>query len=200
MKNPKWHRDEIILALDLYYKLNHTNITASNSEVIKLSIILNSMNLPVERNDAEKYRNPNGVSLKLSNFTAIDPDYTGEACKTTVNLMRRFSMSLKIIRKSCKKKLIEYLKVVLNSNFVELINNIMESGILEFYKKFGGKEIYCSANPESGTISIFAGKVNAQLGEKVKFINLFKDFIEVEGPGKKYLINISHINTIQIFE
>jgi 5-methylcytosine-specific restriction enzyme A len=78
MKNPKWHRDEIILALDLYFKLKHHDITANNPEVIKLSIVLNQMNLPLEKKDIEKYRNPNCVSLKLSNFLAIDPDYEGK--------------------------------------------------------------------------------------------------------------------------
>jgi 5-methylcytosine-specific restriction enzyme A len=78
MKNPKWHRDEIILALDLYFKLKHGDINANNPEVIKLSIILNQLNLPVDTQDIAKYRNPNGVSLKLSNFLAIDPDYKGK--------------------------------------------------------------------------------------------------------------------------
>ncbi len=34
MRPPKWHRDEIILALDLYYKLDKKNLDSSNSEGI----------------------------------------------------------------------------------------------------------------------------------------------------------------------
>ena len=47
MRPPKWHRDEIILALDLYYKLDKKNLDSSNSEVISLSQTLNK--LPIHK-------------------------------------------------------------------------------------------------------------------------------------------------------
>lgn len=77
MRNPKWHRDEIILALDLYFQEDRGSIDARNPKVIELSEILNK--LPIHENipDSVKFRNPNGVSLKLSNFLAIDPSYSG---------------------------------------------------------------------------------------------------------------------------
>ena len=78
MRNPKWHRDEIILALDLYFKLEAGHIHARNPEIIELSEILNKLPIHVNRPDAKKFRNPNGVSLKLSNFLAIDDDYDGK--------------------------------------------------------------------------------------------------------------------------
>lgn len=78
MRNPKWHRDEIILALDLYFNQNRGSIDKSNPNIIHLSQVLNSLPLFPERPDAEKFRNPNGVSLKLSNFLALDPGYKGK--------------------------------------------------------------------------------------------------------------------------
>ncbi len=78
MKNPKWTRDEILLALDLYFKLEPGQIHARNPAIIELSQILNLLPIHDQLKDKTNFRNPNGVSLKLSNFLAIDPDYSGK--------------------------------------------------------------------------------------------------------------------------
>lgn len=78
MKNPKWHRDEIILALDLYFQPDRGTIEARNPNIIQLSADLNQLPIFSSRPDAERFRNPNGVGLKLSNFLAIDPQYSGK--------------------------------------------------------------------------------------------------------------------------
>lgn len=74
MKNPKWHRDELILTLNLYFELESNNFISSNPQIIKLSKLLNK--LPIYSNEIRKtdFRNSNGVAMKLSNFTAIDPN------------------------------------------------------------------------------------------------------------------------------
>lgn len=78
MKNPKWHRDEIILALDLYFNPDRGSVDARNPNIIKLSQELNLLPLFNHKPDEARFRNPNGVSLKLSNFLAIDPSYAGK--------------------------------------------------------------------------------------------------------------------------
>jgi 5-methylcytosine-specific restriction protein A len=78
MRNPKWHRDEIILALDLYFSPTRGSIDGKNPNIIELSKILNSLPLFYNKPDEEKFRNPNGVTLKLSNFLPFDPDYKGK--------------------------------------------------------------------------------------------------------------------------
>jgi len=78
LRNPKWHRDEIILALDLYFQNDRSVIDSRNPKIIELSEIINKLPLFKERPDEEKFRNPNGVSLKLSNFMAIDPSFKGK--------------------------------------------------------------------------------------------------------------------------
>ena len=78
MRNPKWHRDEIILALDLYFDPNRGSIDVKNPKIVELSEILNKLPLFPVKPDQEKFRNPNGVTLKLSNFLAIDPSYEGK--------------------------------------------------------------------------------------------------------------------------
>lgn len=78
MRPPRWHRDEIILALDLYYTLEPKEMDSKNPKVIELSDILNKLPIHEERTENTKFRNPNGVGLKLSNFKAIDPDFEGK--------------------------------------------------------------------------------------------------------------------------
>ncbi len=78
MRNPKWHRDEIILALDLYFSSDRGSIDDKNPRIIELSKVLNDLPLFADRPDQEKFRNANGVTLKLSNFLAFDQDYKGK--------------------------------------------------------------------------------------------------------------------------
>lgn len=82
MKNPKWHRDEIILALELYFRTEPGHIHARNPEIIELSEILNKLPIYEIQPDTEKFRNANGVGLKLSNFLAIDPNYQGKGMES----------------------------------------------------------------------------------------------------------------------
>jgi 5-methylcytosine-specific restriction enzyme A len=78
MRNPKWHRDEIILALDLYFSLDRGSIDHKNPKIIELSKTLNALPLFPDRPDEDRFRNSNGVTLKLSNFLAFDPNYKGK--------------------------------------------------------------------------------------------------------------------------
>lgn len=78
MKNPNWQRDEVILALDLYFRLKPGQVSATNPNIISLSALLNQLPWFDRKADHESFRNPNGVSLKLSNFLAIDPLYPGK--------------------------------------------------------------------------------------------------------------------------
>jgi 5-methylcytosine-specific restriction enzyme A len=70
-RNPPWARDEIILALDLYLRRRPSIPGADDPEVVELSTFLNRLPIHTVRPDLERFRNPNGVALKLANFTAI---------------------------------------------------------------------------------------------------------------------------------
>lgn len=82
MRNPKWEKEELILALDLYFRLdfgdNRSKINQLNEEVKKLSIILNLLPIHKNRPNKEVFRNPNGVYMKLNNFLRFDPNYPGK--------------------------------------------------------------------------------------------------------------------------
>ncbi|WP_421941915.1 HNH endonuclease [Pedobacter sp.] len=78
MKNPNWERDEVMLALDLYFNLKPGQISANNVDITNLSNLLNRLPRFDGKPDNGSFRNPNGVSLKMSNFLAIDPSYDGK--------------------------------------------------------------------------------------------------------------------------
>lgn len=78
MKNPHWIRDELILALDLYFRLNPAHVSVSNSEILALSELLRSLPIHERRNINEQFRSPSSVCMKLSNFLRLDPTYPGK--------------------------------------------------------------------------------------------------------------------------
>jgi 5-methylcytosine-specific restriction protein A len=78
MRNPKWHRDEAILALDLYFDKNIGSMNSNNPKIVALSELLNRLPIHLHKPDQQKFRNPNGVVMKLANFKALDPNYQGK--------------------------------------------------------------------------------------------------------------------------
>jgi 5-methylcytosine-specific restriction enzyme A len=76
-RNPNWTRDELILALELYFRVNPVSTSESNPEIVALSQLLNRLPIHVGRADAGTFRNPNGVYMKLCNFLRLDPEYKG---------------------------------------------------------------------------------------------------------------------------
>lgn len=78
MRSPKWLRDEIILCLDLYLNHNGNKIQKNDPKVAQLSDILNNLPIVSNKVEFEKFRNENGVYMKLMNFKAFDPNYDGK--------------------------------------------------------------------------------------------------------------------------
>jgi 5-methylcytosine-specific restriction protein A len=97
MRNPKWHRDELILALDLYFELEPGQIHNRNPRIIQLSEVLNQ--LPIHLDRYEKFRNTNGVGLKLSNFLSLDESYHGKGMSSASKLDKEVYKEFKDKRK-----------------------------------------------------------------------------------------------------
>lgn len=76
-RNKPWSREELILALDIYYSISPGQFHHQNPSVIALSQRLAS--IPGQdgevRND--NYRSPASVAMKLANLMYFDPDYPG---------------------------------------------------------------------------------------------------------------------------
>lgn len=78
LRNPKWSRDEIILTLNFYH-LKYPEIPEkSSSDIEDLSNTLRKLQIKLGDNINEKYRNPNGVYMKLMNFHHFNPNHPGE--------------------------------------------------------------------------------------------------------------------------
>jgi 5-methylcytosine-specific restriction protein A len=68
----------LILALDLYFRHNPNRISKNHPEVRSLSKVLNDLPLHSDRPDAARFRNANGVYMKLCNFLRFDRSYGGK--------------------------------------------------------------------------------------------------------------------------
>ena len=66
MRNRTWNRDELILALDVYFSIL--------PQIVHLSEMLRRMPPEVGEKRADNFRSPASVIMKLTNFLAIDPD------------------------------------------------------------------------------------------------------------------------------
>lgn len=71
-RNPNWSKDELILALDLYFDVDGQLLDDNDHRVIELSVLLNKL---YKSETNENFRNPNGVSMKLGNFSRFDPKH-----------------------------------------------------------------------------------------------------------------------------
>jgi len=78
MRNPDWTRDELILALDMYFRHPPLKISQSHPDIICLSKLLNALSIHINPPDKRTFRNPNGVYMKLCNFLRLDPEYKGK--------------------------------------------------------------------------------------------------------------------------
>jgi 5-methylcytosine-specific restriction enzyme A len=81
LKNPDWTVDELVLALEVYFRLGvgHSTPRKSDPEIVQLSALLNR--LPLHEGRSAKFRNPNSVYMKLMNFRRWDPTYTASGKK-----------------------------------------------------------------------------------------------------------------------
>src|SRR4051794_7325478 len=74
-RNRPWEYDELVLALDLYFQVPDARQSKTHPAVADLSRVLRALPLPIDRPDPERFRNVNGVFMKLQNFKAVDPEY-----------------------------------------------------------------------------------------------------------------------------
>jgi 5-methylcytosine-specific restriction enzyme A len=77
MRSPPWSRDELIVTLDFYLQYAPTIPGKTSSEIWALSDFLNRLQSKMGGERPDKFRNVNGVYMKLMNFLRFDPDYEG---------------------------------------------------------------------------------------------------------------------------
>jgi len=69
--NPKWSREETILALELYHDLNGVIPSSEDSRVRALSSLLQDLPFHQGSLKNDSFRNPDGVAFKLQNIRSV---------------------------------------------------------------------------------------------------------------------------------
>ena len=75
-RNPTWMRDELILALDIYRRYAGNPPRKGSTEIDELSETLNRLGRYLGIATGDRFRNVNGVYMKLMNFRRLDPVFT----------------------------------------------------------------------------------------------------------------------------
>lgn len=88
-KLPKWTEEEMILALDVYFKLEPHQLNKRNRRVLDLSILLNHLDIHQNVSEMENFRNPTGVSMILQNIASIDPMASNRGLPNASKLIKR---------------------------------------------------------------------------------------------------------------
>ena len=73
-----WTRDELILVLELYFRISPRDLSENHPEISPLCELLNQLPTHQVFKGCEKFRDANSVYEKLCNFHRFDPDYTTE--------------------------------------------------------------------------------------------------------------------------
>lgn len=74
-RNVDWSRDELILALDVYFAADGISIAKGGVEVSELSRQLNGLAHVLKTFRMSTFRNAAGVYMKLMNFRRLDPNF-----------------------------------------------------------------------------------------------------------------------------
>jgi 5-methylcytosine-specific restriction protein A len=75
-RNPDWVRDELILALDMYLRHSGNPPRKGSPEIDELSQTLGRLGRYLGIATEDRFRNVNGVYMKLMNFRRLDPVFT----------------------------------------------------------------------------------------------------------------------------
>lgn len=93
--NPKWTRDESLLALDLLYR-HGKPIDRHHTDVLELSNLLRVAPIYPEAGRKDNFRNADGVALKMQNLlSAIDPNRGLSFSSTDTKVVAEFPSSRK---------------------------------------------------------------------------------------------------------
>lgn len=80
-RNPTWSRDELILALDFYFRHHERTPDKRSKAIADLSREINAVAKLLGHAPSATLRNVSGVYMKLMNFRSHDPAFTGRGRK-----------------------------------------------------------------------------------------------------------------------
>src|ERR1044072_175441 len=104
MRNPTWTRDELILLLDTYFKVDMKRVGQFTPAVIELSVLLNDLQIHPRNSRSSKFRNPAGVHMKLRNLCRFDPAFgragLGRGGRLEHVVWEEFASDLQVLRET----------------------------------------------------------------------------------------------------
>jgi 5-methylcytosine-specific restriction protein A len=202
MRNPPWQRDEVILALDLYFTKELGSIDFKNPKIIDLSNLLNRLSILNEKKNQKTFRSPSSVSLKLSNFKAIDPNYSGKGMQSHSKLDEEVFFELNNDLDRLKKIAKEIRNVLDYENLFNNVSQIEDDELLEGDSVKEGRILYKMHKVRERNREIIEKKKKKVLKDKgtlnCEACNL--NFEEKYGELGKGFIECHHIIPLSNFE
>ena len=109
-----WTEEEIRLLLGYYVKMKSGEMHKGHPLVIEASKEIRDLSSNREySNNDPKFRNPNGIALKLANFLFLDQNYSGKGMKGCSELDRLIFEQV-ILNRNLKTIIVEFLSVLKN--------------------------------------------------------------------------------------
>lgn len=140
-RNPPWSRDELILALDLYFRVDRSSVSPSHPDVVALSALLNRLRLHGNAHRNGLYRNANGVTMKLMNYRRCDPTYEGVGLargnKLEQQIWDEYSSNREALERASASiaQAVDFLEGEEETKSGDDTDSVVEGGILEVVHK-----------------------------------------------------------------
>lgn len=140
-RNKPWSRDEIIIALDLYFRTYPRIPEKTSPEVEEVSGLLRRVQMMIDPDMSADYRNTNSVYLKMMNFHWFNPDHNGGmpgGSKLDREMMLYYHPRQELLHETAAKirKMIELGLEVPPPNQLVTIDEPMEGMLLTRLHKF----------------------------------------------------------------
>jgi 5-methylcytosine-specific restriction protein A len=192
MRSPKWSRDEIILCLDLYLNHNGDKIQKSDSRIKDLSDLLNMLPIVSNKNDFEKFRNENGVYMKLMNFKSFDKSYNGKGLEGGSKLDEELFNEFVDKKENLNELANGIRSVTLNSEISDEIRAVSDDEI--FYGK-EGKVLFKYHRYRERNSSVIERKKKQFVKENGRLFceNCGFDYVKIYGKLGEGFIEAHHI-------
>lgn len=189
MKNPTWQRDELILALDLYFNYGNKSFSKKDPRVIELSAFLNHLPFYKRSEVQPNFRNPTSVVMKLGNFQSLDATQSGKGLSSSSKLDQKIWNEFSDNRENLEK-IVNLIKQSL------LINVIKNDTIIEEEEEsfLEGRVLYIKHKSFERNSKIVTRK--KEVAEKSGLLNCEIcgfDFYKIYGVIGKDFIECHHI-------
>jgi hypothetical protein len=189
-RNPPWTQEELILALDLYVRRGLPPPT--DPDVVELSSVLNALRGQAEVPDADRFRNTNGVHMKLGNFRAHDRPGGGltHGNRLEAGVWGRFKDNLDVLAQEASR-----IRTNVANGVTIPISKETGRGVIGDLKPFQPKA-------DLNYVKRIAGGIQVTNRNHETLVNAFAEWLAARGlkPGRNLAIDLGLDNPPVIVE